>query len=66
MSWEAWGTPDYLDQPVCETCCGSGFVDKETDAVEWSKTPDREQEPCPDCDGNGCLLPPPPLEDDVI
>jgi DnaJ-class molecular chaperone len=56
MSWEAWETPEYLDQPECETCEGSGkSIDDEGETV-----------PCPDCRGIGYQEPPERLEDDVI
>lgn len=55
MSWEAWGTPEYLDWPICETCEGSGkSIDDEGETI-----------PCPDCNG-GFKGPPERLEDDVI
>lgn len=25
MSWEAWGTPDYMDFVLCKRCHGTGI-----------------------------------------
>lgn len=56
MSWEAWGTPEYLDYPECETCDGQGEL--LNDFGHMVK--------CPDCGGTGCEEPPGRMEDDVI
>lgn len=56
MSWEAWGTPEYLDYPECDTCEGTGKVINDFD----------KEVPCPDCAGVGFLEPQGRLEDDVI
>lgn len=41
MSWEAWGTPEYLDWPECESCGGDGWEDEDAGI------------PCEDCGGYG-------------
>lgn len=52
MSWEAWGTPEYLDYPECPRCGGTG---EEADGS-----------PCKECDGKGYREVPERMEDDVI
>ena len=56
MSWDAWGTPEYLDYPECQTCEGTGEVENDYGRVVR----------CPDCAGTGLIDPPIICEDDVI
>lgn len=55
MSWEAWGTPDYLDVPECSDCCGEG-VNEGDDGLEHT---------CSRCGGTG-VEPDQRFDDDVI
>lgn len=49
MSWEAWGTPEYLDQPECRTCGGDGEI---AEYVNGGVEPRK----CPECDGKGFYI----------
>lgn len=59
MSWEAWGTPEYLDWPECEECGGVGSVDR-------GDGDDSGSFACEACGGAGYEQPPERMEDDVI
>lgn len=51
MSWEAWGTPDYLDdddRPTCEKCGEPLTADEDGDGVMTA--PVYFCEHCPDDD----------------
>lgn len=57
MSWEAWGVPEYMEWPPCETCEGAGEVTNDYD----------REVTCPDCAGMGYIAPDDdPCDDDVI